>query len=116
MADYVGDHVIVMVEGALAADRLLAARGIDRPPELNRLLLKLDEVEWSGVTHGQGSGPMGSGNDGAAYACCPTCGGLKEPNGEFIESAVGHRSGCRLAAALGRPTVAPEDGQERMPV
>ena len=60
------------------------------------------ELEWCGERRGQGSGPMGSGNDGQVYAACPACGGLKEKNGEFIASAVGHRMGCKMAAALGK--------------
>lgn len=116
MRDFSGDHTITMIEGALAADRLLAARGIERPRELNLLLLEIDQIEWSGAAQGPGYGPHGSGGDGPWYAACPTCGGLREPNGDFNDSAVGHRSGCRMAAALGRPTVAPADGQEEMAI
>lgn len=67
-------------------------------------LAELLASEWSGYTRGQGSGPMGSGGDGHKYPACPECGGLEKPNGEFIASAVGHRSGCTIATALGRKT------------
>ena len=62
-----------------------------------------EEIEWCGTRQGQGFGPHGSGNDGASYVACPVCGGLRERNGEFVTSAVGHRMGCSIAAALGRP-------------
>lgn len=76
-----------------------------------------DEVEWSGYARGQGSGPMGSGGDGARYPACPVCGGLKRGNNEFINSAVGHKPGCRLAASLGKPTRALlPDEQGEMPL
>lgn len=74
----------------------------------------IKDLEWSGYARGQGFGPMGSGDDGAEYPACPVCGGLEKPNNEFIESAVGHQPGCRLAAALGAPTrklVAGEQGR-----
>jgi hypothetical protein len=63
-----------------------------------------EELEWCGERTGQGSGPHGSGNDGTPCAACPVCGGLREPNGEFIASAVGHTADCAMAAALGRKT------------
>lgn len=65
----------------------------------------MEEIEWSGYVRGPGSGPMFSGDDGTKYPACPECGGLKEPNGSFVASAVGHRSGCNIAMELGRPTV-----------
>lgn len=72
----------------------------------------IDDLEWSSVRRGQGSGPMGSGGDGYAYPACPACRGLKEPNGEFVGSAVGHQPGCKLAALLGRSTRALEEGEQ----
>ena len=109
------EHLLIMAEGAVAGQRELARRGAEPLPELDRLVASLPDLEWSGTREGQGNGPMSSG-PGPLFPACPVCGGLKEPNGHFIQSAVGHRSGCRLAALLGSPTVAPEDGQERMPV
>ena len=87
------------------ADRVL--RGL-------RALEKVEEMEWSGSRQGQGFGPHGSGNDGAEYPACPECGGLEEPNGEFISSAVGHRSGCTIADLLGREMVIPEGETGRL--
>lgn len=86
--------------------------------ELYKLVYgSLDGVEWSGIRQGQGWGPMGSGNDGTEYPACPVCGGLKEPNGEFIAEAVGHQPGCALAAALGKPTRPLKPGEQgRMPL
>jgi hypothetical protein len=75
----------------------------DRLATYVALFGSLEELEWSGEAVGPGSGPMFSGNDGARYPACPLCGGLKEPNNSFIESAVGHQPGCRLAAVLGKP-------------
>lgn len=72
----------------------------------------VDELEWSGTRHGPGSGPMGSRGDGYPYPACPECGGLKEPNGEFVASAVGHQPGCRLAALLDKPTRKLEEGEQ----
>lgn len=74
---------------------------------MNRELLAFDWIEkneWSGTREGPGWGPMGSG-PGPLYAACPECGGLEKPNGDFISSAVGYRSGCIIAAILNRPTV-----------
>jgi len=71
----------------------------------SRALALVAEMEWSGVRHGQGSGPHGSGSDGHPYDACPRCGGLREPSGEFVSSAVGHRPGCPIADVLGRETV-----------
>lgn len=77
----------------------------------------LDNVEWSGYVRGQGSGPMGSGGDGYKYAACPVCRGLQKPNGEFVAEAVGHQPGCKLAAALGKPTRPLLRGEQaRMPL
>lgn len=61
---------------------------------------QLTQLEWSAVRHGQGSGPHGSGNDGQPYAACPCCGQLKEPNGDFIDEAVGHLPNCTLLETL----------------
>lgn len=68
----------------------------------------MEDYEWSGSRQGQGFGPHGSGNDGFEYDACPECGGLREPNGEFVDSAVGHRSGCPVADVLERATVVAE--------
>ncbi len=72
----------------------------------------IDQLEWSGTRHGPGSGPMGSGSDGHPYPACPDCGGLKEPNNVFVEEAVGHQPGCRLAALLDKPTRKLEEGEQ----
>jgi hypothetical protein len=77
---------------------------------------ELERLEWSGYTRGQGSGPMGSGGDGQKYPACPECGGLQRPNGEFIRSAVGHRSGCTIAHALGRRTHVEPGETGRLPL
>lgn len=71
-----------------------------------------ENLEWSGEVRGPGSGPMFSGGDGERYAACPVCRGLKEPNGAFVKSAVGHQPGCRLAAALGKPERPLENGEQ----
>ena len=60
----------------------------------------LQAVEWNGAKMGQGNGPMSSG-PGPLFAACPYCGGLKEPNGHFLASAVGHRPTCIIAQAVG---------------
>lgn len=64
----------------------------------------LEKYEWSGERQGQGFGPHGSGDGGLLYPACPECLGLKQPNNEFAHSAIGHRSGCRIADVLKRPT------------
>lgn len=69
-----------------------------------RALDLVEENEWSGSREGPGYGPHGSG-DGPSYSACLECGGLEKPNGDFIEIAVGHRSGCTIADLLGRETV-----------
>lgn len=69
----------------------------------------VEQLEWSSDRQGPGS-YMGA-NDSDLFPACPECGGLEKPApGHFIESAVGHRSGCKIALALGRPTVV-EEGQ-----
>lgn len=113
MTEFDGDLIMVLVEGIRAAEPALSLHAPSGP--IARLLALPARLEWSGLIHGQGSGPMGSGDDGRPYAACPVCGGLREPNGEFIEEAVGHRPGCRLAHALGVPT-RPSKGQEELPV
>lgn len=77
---------------------------------------ELEDREWSGTTRGPGSGPMFSGDDGTPYPSCPECGGLQRPNGEFVASAVGHRSGCIIAAMLDRPTVVEPGQTGRLPL
>jgi hypothetical protein len=75
----------------------------------------LEENEWSGLREGPGYGPHGSG-PGLHYAACIECGGLQRPNNDFISSAVGHRSGCIVAAILDRPTVVQEGETGRLPL
>jgi hypothetical protein len=62
------------------------------------------ELEWSGVSHGEGSGFMGSGGDGYPCRCCPMCQGIdpsdEQGRMEFVPSAIGHRDDCRLNDAL----------------
>lgn len=70
--------------------------------ELTFGVLTLQELEWSGVQYGPGSGPMDSGDDGTPYAACPCCGQLKEPNGEFIPEAVGHTAECEMKLFMER--------------
>jgi hypothetical protein len=41
---------------------------------------------------------------------CPVCGGLQKPNPSFVESAVGHRKDCELAAVLGEKKEEPQRG------
>jgi len=69
----------------------------------SKMIEKLRSLEWSGEKRGPGSGPMGSGNDGALYPSCPECGGI-EPSptgpGDFIASAYGHRPTCDFGAIL----------------
>lgn len=76
----------------------------------------LEDMEWSGTRRGQGFGPHGSGGGGHPYAACPECGGLEEKNGEFVNSAVGHRSGCTIADVLGRKTVIEEGENGSLPL
>lgn len=71
----------------------------------------LEELEWSGEREGPGDGPMFSG-PGTKYPACPICGGLEKPNGSFVDTAVGHQPGCRLAAVLGKPTRALQRGEQ----
>lgn len=117
------DTLMTMLEGVAGAKRLLdktlpkmnvAQSALDAEAiaawnegalAIEKAARLLPGLEWSGTAHGQGSGPHGSGGDGYPYPACPECGGLEKPNGEFIAEAVGHRSGCRLAALLGSPTV-----------
>ncbi len=108
------EHLRILVEGLAAAEPALKLHAPNGP--IARLLALPAMIEWSGVRRGQGFGPHGSGGDGVPYPACPDCGGLKEPNGEFIDEAVGHRSGCRLAALLGSPTVIPEGETGRLAV
>ena len=55
----------------------------------------IDQLQWSGILRGPGSGPMNSGDDGTPYPACPICHGLKEPNADFTtKQAVGHLPGC----------------------
>lgn len=126
------DTLMTMLEGVAGAKRLLdktmpkmnvAQSALDAEAitawnegalAIEKAARLLPGLEWSGTARGQGSGPHGSGGDGHPYPACPECGGLQEPNGEFIDSAVGHRSGCRLAALLGSPTVLPEGETGRL--
>ncbi len=64
----------------------------------------LSELEWSASTRGAGYGYMGSGNDGPLIPSCPICRGIHPEKGkaEFIRDALGHKSTCRLSAALAR--------------
>lgn len=62
----------------------------------------IEDLEWSDTVRGPGS-YMGA-RDGSLYDCCPLCGGLEKENSNFDPSAVGHRSGCRIALFLKRPT------------
>ena len=78
--------------------------------------LTLDELEWSGVNQGPGSGPHSSGDDGLLYKACPYCHQLKEPNGDFIRSAVGHTYSCKLARLLGSKRNPPRDEDEAQEV
>ncbi len=66
-------------------------------PESDLRLLK--RLEWSSTQYGQGTGFMGSGNDGVAFPACPICGGIKPKTGaecEFNERAIGHKGSCVL--------------------
>ena len=67
---------------------------------MNRKLIKdvLNSLEWSGRSQGPGTS-MGASN-GSWYKSCPMCRGLEKPNGNFIRSAVGHKDGCKLQAAI----------------
>lgn len=60
----------------------------------------LKRLEWSSHRRGMGTGFMGSGGNGRMYTACPICGGLKEPNGDFHASAVGHSPTCELQKEL----------------
>lgn len=84
----------------------------DRLSAYETLFGPLEELEWSGSIQGPGSGPMSSGDDGTEYPSCPICNGLEKPNGDFIESAVGHRSGCKLASVLNKPTRPLKPGEQ----
>ena len=68
------------------------------------------DLEWSGEREGPGS-YMGA-KDGTIFRACPLCGGLppdeESARNSFMDSAFGHRSGCRIAKALNRPTVIAE--------
>jgi hypothetical protein len=74
----------------------------DISAELRLLREIVRDLEWSGERQGPGTS-MGS-QDGAWYPACPICGGLEEHGVGLSSDAVGHRSGCRMAQALGRPT------------
>jgi hypothetical protein len=68
--------------------------------KIKKLLKKL---EWSGYQQGQGSGFMSSGGDGRHYPACPICDGIQPGSGsegDFMSSAVGHRSRCQLKSIL----------------
>lgn len=87
--------------------------GIEKQREQNKLLREIvEDLEWSEGMTGQSTG---SGlNNGTYYedAACPECGGIKPGHaflGEYRDDyEAGHRSGCRIAEALGRTTVIPE--------
>lgn len=67
--------------------------------ERKELKEMLKQLEWSGTEYGQGSGFMGSGNDGRAFPGCPVCYGIKPDCGaeyEFVSSAIGHKKDCSL--------------------
>lgn len=60
----------------------------------------LRRLEWFGVSRGAGSGPMGSGGDGRAYASCPICRNVRDRNYDFIPEAVGHAPDCQMDRVL----------------
>ena len=63
----------------------------------------LRKLEWSGVQHGPGNGPMFSGGDGDRVAACPLCHGINPKDkgrDNFIKSAHGHRVGCEIVEIL----------------
>lgn len=67
-----------------------------------RALKLLRKLEWSGVRHGMGNGPHGSGPGGRACRACPICKGVHREDGatEFNSSALGHKKDCELLVVL----------------
>lgn len=55
------------------------------------MLFALRLAEWGGAQVAEGGG---------LRSACPSCGGVRDKNVGFLDSAVGHRPRCALASSL----------------
>jgi hypothetical protein len=82
--------------------RPLAARDAAKLAAFDGLLAAVVDLEWAGRQWcGAGAAMHRQHIDGTWDAACPVCHGIKPgcSNG-WIESAFGHRDGCKLSAAI----------------